>query len=68
MEFVRAKGQGALAILRSTLNAMFHNALIIGITAGFVVNLSGIALPTVLMDALEMMVRAILGKHPNTTR
>ena len=60
MEFVRAKGQGALAILRSTLNAMFHNALIIGITAGFVVNLSGIALPTVLMDALEMMVRAAL--------
>jgi len=45
---------------RKVLKAMFSNALIIGIGLGFAVNLSGITLPNVLTDAVDMMIRAAL--------
>ena len=60
MELVRARGKSGLTMVRSTLNAMFHNALIIGILAGFVVNLTGLPLPGVVWDAVSMMVAAAL--------
>jgi len=60
MEIVRAKGASPLAIARNTADAMFHNALILGILLGFAVNLSGVSLPVVFMDAVDMMVIAAL--------
>jgi len=42
------------------LRAMFSNALILGIAAGFAVNLLNIPLPGPLNDGLDMMVRAAL--------
>ncbi|MEM9845502.1 MAG: AEC family transporter [Pseudomonadota bacterium] len=60
MEFVRAQGQAGAGLLPRVLKAMFSNALILGIVAGFLVNLSGVALPDVLNDGLELMVRAAL--------
>jgi len=42
------------------LRAMFHNALVIAIALGFAVNLSGLPVPEVMEDALDMMVRAAL--------
>ena len=42
------------------LKAMFNNALIVGISLGFVVNLGGIPLPSVLTDAIDLMIRAAL--------
>ena len=60
MEIVRARGQTGFAIAGRVLKAMFSNALILGIGAGFVVNFSGLPLPGILDDALDMMVRAAL--------
>ncbi len=60
MEFVKGRGQSTTALVRSVATAMFRNGLVLAIIAGFAVNLSGLALPTVLDDALSMMVRAAL--------
>ncbi|MCI2399253.1 AEC family transporter [Aliiroseovarius subalbicans] len=60
MEFARAEGKGLGATLLSVLRAMSRNALVIGITAGFVVNFSGLAMPMVFTDAVDMMARAAL--------
>jgi malonate transporter len=60
MEAVRARGEGFFAGVPRVLKAMFSNALILGIMLGFAVNLSGLPLPDVFDDALDMMVRAAL--------
>jgi predicted permease len=60
MEVVRGRGQSGLALARSVGNAMFHNPLVIGILAGFAVNFSGLTIPSVVDDALSLIVRAAL--------
>ncbi|WP_101068842.1 AEC family transporter [Roseovarius salinarum] len=60
MEVVRARGHTAPALAGKVLKAMFSNALILGIAAGFLVNLTGLALPGPLQDGLDLMVRAAL--------
>ena len=60
MEIVRNRGENLAALPGKVLNAMFHNALIVGISLGFVVNLGGIPLPNVFTDAVDLMVRAAL--------
>jgi len=60
MEVVRARGQKGSKVTRTVLKAMFSNALILGIGLGFLVNFSGVPLPGVLNDALDLMVRAAL--------
>ncbi|WP_108815797.1 AEC family transporter [Loktanella sp. Alg231-35] len=60
MEIVRNRGGNIATLPGKVLNAMFHNALIVGISLGFVVNLGGIPMPVVLTDALDLMVRAAL--------
>ena len=60
MEFVRNRGQSGLLLLRSVSVAMFRNALVIGILAGFAVNLSGLPIPGVVDDALSLIVQAAL--------
>lgn len=60
MEIARNRG-GSLAVLPGkVVNAMFRNALIVGISLGFVVNLSGIPLPVFFTDGIDLMVRAAL--------
>ncbi|MBQ1204240.1 MAG: AEC family transporter [Loktanella sp.] len=60
MEIARNRGAALTALPGKVLRAMFQNALIIGIALGFVVNLSGIAAPAVLTDALDLIARAAL--------
>lgn len=60
MEFVRNRGQSGLGLLRAVARAMFRNALVLAILAGFAVNLSGLTLPSVVDDALSLLVRAAL--------
>jgi predicted permease len=60
MEIARSRGAGIAGTARKVLTAMFRNALVIGIVLGFVVNLSGLPLPTALEDALDLIVRAAL--------
>jgi len=60
MEIVRNRGGGGMKTLHAVSRAMFRNALVIGISLGFVVNLSDIQMPGVFMDAISLMVRAAL--------
>lgn len=60
MEIARNWGSSPRALAGKVLRAMFRNALILGITLGFIVNLTGLALPNTLTDALDLMVSAAL--------
>ena len=60
MEIARNRGQPPLVMTRGIARAMFRNALVLAIAAGFAVNLAGITLPTVLVDALDLVIRAAL--------
>ncbi len=60
MEVVRNRGRGLRETSTRVLTAMFHNALVIGIALGFAVNISGLPVPGVLGDALDLMVRAAI--------
>lgn len=60
MEIMRARGRSPATILPTVLKAMFRNALILGISLGFVVNLSGITLPEPATVAVDLMARAAL--------
>ncbi|WIV49861.1 AEC family transporter [Marivivens sp. LCG002] len=58
MEITQNKGGSLAKLPGKVLNAMFHNALIVGITLGAIVNLGNIPLPNVLWDAIGLMTRA----------
>ncbi|WP_323008173.1 AEC family transporter [Pseudorhodobacter sp.] len=62
MEIVRSKGQGLpkLALTRQVLSAILRQPLVIGIVAGFAVNLSGLTLPGAMSSAVDMMVKAAI--------
>ncbi len=58
MEGIRARGRGVLATLGRVVRGMATNALVIGITLGFVVNLTGLPLHGTLVQALDLIARA----------
>lgn len=60
MEIARNRGQSPLLMARGVAQAMFRNALVMAIAAGFVVNIAGIPIPGVLSDALDLVIRAAL--------
>ena len=60
MEIVRNRSGSISRLPAKVLRGMFQNALIIGITLGFIVNLGHLPLPNVLTDAVDLMVRAAL--------
>ncbi|MEP3786932.1 AEC family transporter [Ascidiaceihabitans sp.] len=60
MEITRNRGAGIMRTARAVGRAMFHNALVIAIGAGFVVNLLDFSIPSVADDALSLVVRAAL--------
>ncbi len=60
MEIARARGQAGGAVLRKVARAMFSNALIIGISLGFIVNLAGVPVPAPLQHGLDLIARAAL--------
>ncbi len=60
MEAVRGRGAGIGRTLLNILKSLASNALVIGIALGFFVNLTGLPLPGVLTDALDLMIRAAL--------
>lgn len=60
MEIVRARGGPLGALPAKVVRAMFSNALIIAIALGFAVNLSGLPIPTVLAEAVDMTASAAI--------
>ncbi|PYE80854.1 AEC family transporter [Pseudoroseicyclus aestuarii] len=60
METVQARGGPLRHLPGRILKAMFRNSLILGIVLGLAVNLTGITLPQVAQEALDLLVRAAL--------
>ncbi|MBK0326810.1 AEC family transporter [Rhodobacteraceae bacterium F11138] len=60
MEIVRNRGNGGFKTARATLTAMFRNTMILGILLGFLINISGLSIPSAVDDALVMISRAAL--------
>ncbi len=60
MEFMGARGPTVLGTASKVVKAMFRNSLMIGLGLGFMVNLSGMALPDVAQSAVDMISRAAL--------
>ncbi len=60
MEFVRADGRGPAATVQAVGRAMFRNALMIGLLAGFLVNVTDLPQPEPLRVAVGMMADAAL--------
>lgn len=60
MEIARNRGQSPLVMARGVARAMFRNVLVMAIAAGFVVNLTGILIPPLIEDALDLVIRAAL--------
>ncbi|MCC5974747.1 MAG: AEC family transporter [Rubellimicrobium sp.] len=60
MELVKARGAALASLPGKIGGTLLRNALVIGIGLGFVVNLSGLGLPMVLSDGLEMIARAAI--------
>lgn len=60
MEIARNRGGSTLTMVRAITRAMFRNALVLAIGLGFIVNISGLSVPTVVDDALTLIARAAL--------
>ncbi|MGR3623236.1 AEC family transporter [Pseudophaeobacter sp.] len=60
MEIVRNRGAGGFKTVSSVLTAMFKNVLILGISLGFVFNLTGLVVPSAVDSALQLLIRAAL--------
>ena len=60
MEIVRNRGGRPRQMAARVLRAMFRNALLIGIAAGFAVNLTNLPLPGIVWDAAHLISRAAL--------
>lgn len=60
MELVRAQGTPMTHLPLKVGKAMFSNAIVLGIGLGFAVNLTGLPLPNVFTDALDIIGRAAL--------
>lgn len=62
MELARSRGLGLgpSAMMRQTLRAIFTQPLVVGISLGFLLNLSGLPLPGIAAAALDMMGRAAI--------
>jgi malonate transporter and related proteins len=60
MELLRSDGRSLIDTSRVVIKSMFRNSLMIGIGLGFVVNLSGLALPGVLLSAVDILSKSAL--------
>lgn len=60
MEVARARGKSLRTVVPTVLKAMFSNALILGISLGFLVNISGLAVPNAISVAVDLVSDAAL--------
>lgn len=62
MEWARTRGEGLsrLALAKQVIRAIFSQPMVLGITAGLIVNISGLPMPDFLMSAVNMMAQAAI--------
>ena len=64
MELFRGRGLGGRAFLRKILISVFKNALVIALSLGFAINLSGFILPQIITDGVDLLARAASAGGP----
>lgn len=60
MELVRARRTGSGGTGRTILASVFRNPMVVAVLAGFALNVSGLALPTVVAEAVDMIASAAI--------
>ena len=60
MELVRGRGLSGCAFLRKILISVFKNTLVIALSLGFFINLSGFILPQIITDGVDLLSQAAL--------
>ena len=60
MELVRGRGLSGMALLRKITKSVFKNALVIALSLGFAINLSGFTLPEIVTDGVDLLARGAL--------
>ena len=60
MELAKGTGKGPVSTAVGVLKSMLRNGLVIGISLGLIVNLTGAPMPEILTNALDLMVSAAL--------
>ena len=60
MELVRGRGLSGKALLHKIVKSVFKNALVIALSLGFAVNLSGFVLPEIMTDGVDLLSRGAL--------
>jgi predicted permease len=60
MELVRGRGLSGKALLQKIVKSVLKNALVIALSLGFAVNLSGIVLPEIMTDGVDLLSRGAL--------
>lgn len=60
MEIARNRGGSIAALPAKVFKAVFKNALIVALGAGFIVNLTGLPVPSVFIDAVTLVASAAL--------
>jgi len=60
MELVRGRGLSGIALLRKIIKSVFKNALVIALSLGFAINISGFILPEIVTDGVDLLARGAL--------
>ena len=60
MELVRGRGLSGMALLRKIIKSVFKNALVIALSLGLAINLSGFILPEIVTDGVDLLARGAL--------
>ncbi len=60
MEIVRNTGKSTLSMAKNVIEAMFKNALVLGILLGILINVGGITLPLSLQTSIDMIAKMSL--------
>ncbi len=60
MELSRARGKSVVSAFQTVAQGLMRNVLVLAILAGFVMNLSGLQLPSPIMDGLSLLARSAL--------
>jgi predicted permease len=60
MELVRGRGVSGIALLRKIIKSVFKNALVIALSLGFAINISGFILPEIVTDGVDLLARGAL--------
>ena len=60
MELVRGRSLNGIEMLLKILNSVFKNSLVVALSLGFAINLSGFILPEIVTDGVDLLSQSAL--------